>query len=244
MTTVLTAHQPLYLPWLGFFHKIACSDVFCLWDDVQFIQKDFIHRNKIKNPNGPMWLTVPVHTKGYRDKVINDMVIDNSKHWRKNHWKSILISYQKAPYFDSYKDFFEDLYRTQWEKIAELDEQIIRYLLKELGIDVKFLKASELNFEGTKSDRVLDMCIKLEADVYIFGALGKDYARVEDFEKKNIKVYFQNYNHPTYPQLFNDFEPNLSIIDLLFNYGEKSFECLMDGNVTKKDIMTKKSKEG
>jgi len=237
MITVLTAHQPLYLPWLGFFHKIACSDIFCLWDDVQFCSKDFIHRNKIKNPNGPMWLTVPMHTKGYRNKVINEMMIDNSKPWTKKQWKSIEISYQKAPYFDSYKDFFEDLYGRKWEKIAELDEYIIRYLLKEIGIDVELLKASNMNFEGKKSERVLDMCKKIGADIYIFGELGKDYAKIEDFEKENVKIYFQNYNHPVYPQLFGDFVSHLSVIDLLFNRGEKSLEHIMNDNVTKNDIL-------
>jgi len=239
---ILTAHQPLYLPWLGLFHKIACSDVFCLWDDVQFVPRDFIHRNKIKNPNGPMWLTVPMHTKGYRDKVINEMFIDNSKPWMKKHWKSIEICYQKAPYFDSYKDFFEDIYNRKWDKISELDEFILLHLLKEIGIDVEFLKASDLNFEGKKSDRVLDMCLKLDADIYIFGEMGKDYAEINDFENRNVKIYFQKYNHPIYPQLFKGFESHLSIIDLLFNCGEKSFEYIMKDNITRNEIIKKLTK--
>ena len=239
MVTILTAHQPLYLPWLGFFHKVAMSDIFCLWEDVQFSPKDFMHRNRIKNPNGEaMWITVPILTKGYREKTINDMCIDNNQKWRRTHWNSILTSYgKKAPYFESYSDFFETTYKKNWDKIADLDEYLLKYLLKELGISVKFVKASEQNFEGGKSDRVLDMCVKLGADAYIFGELGKDYANVEDFEEKGVKVYFQNYKHPVYPQLYGDFALHLSVIDLLFCYGEKSYDILMKKNLTGEDLI-------
>lgn len=238
MVTVLTAHQPLYLPWLGFFHKVTMSDKFCLWEDVQFDPKDFINRNRIKNPNGWAWMTVPILAKGYREKTIMDMYIDNSQNWRHDHWNSILVSYgKKAPYFESYRDFFEKTYKKNWDKLVDLDEHFLKYLLKELGISVEFLKASEQKFEGKKSDRVLDMCVKLGADVYIFGELGKDYADVKDFEKKGVKVYFQKYNHPVYPQLYGEFVSHLSIIDLLFCFGEKSYDILMRDNPTKEDLI-------
>jgi len=149
-----------------------------------------------------------------------------------------LVSYgKKAPYFESYRDFFEKTYKKNWDKLVDLDEHFLKYLLKELGISVEFLKASEQKFEGKKSDRVLDMCVKLGADVYIFGELGKDYADVKDFEKKGVKVYFQKYNHPVYPQLYGEFVSHLSIIDLLFCFGEKSYEILMNDNLTKKDLI-------
>lgn len=238
MATILTAHQPLYLPWLGFFHKVAMSDIFCLWEDVQFSPNDFIHRNRIKNPNGPMWITVPILTKGHREKTIKDMYIDNNQKWRRVHWNSILVSYSKtAPYFNSYNDFFEKIYKTKWDKIVDLDEYLLKYLLKELGISVKFIKASEQNFEGEKSDRVLDMCVKLGVDMYIFGEMGKGYADVKEFKKKGINVYFQNYKHPVYPQPYGDFISHLSIVDLLFCYGEKSYDIIMKNNPTKDDLI-------
>ena len=165
------------------------------------------------------------------------MHIDNKERWNKKHLKSIYASYVKAPYFESYSDFFEDTYKKNWDKITDLDEHLLKYLLKELGISVKFVKASEQNFEGEKSDRVLDMCVKLGADAYIFGELGKDYANVEDFEKKGVQVYFQNYKHPVYPQLYGDFALHLSVIDLLFCYGEKSYDILMKKNPTRGDLI-------
>jgi hypothetical protein len=237
MTTILTAHQPLYLPWLGFFHKVAMSDIFVFMDDVQFINDDYIHRNKIKMPTGWIWLTVPILSKEHLNKKIKDMQIDNDKNWNKKHWKSISSNYAKAPYFESYKDFFENIYEKKWDNLADLDECLLKYLLKELKISVKLIKASEQNFEGKKSDRILDMCMKLGADAYIFGELGKNYADVEDFENKGVKVYFQKYVHPVYSQLHGDFVSHLSIIDLLFCYGEKSYDILMRENPTRDDLI-------
>lgn len=240
MSTILTAHQPLYIPWLGFFQKVSMSDVFCLWDDVQFSPNDYIHRNRIKSPNGPIWLTVPVHTKDHREKTINDMCIDNSQNWRRVHWNSLMVAYgNKGPYFESYNNFFEQVYKKDWEKLADLDEYILTYLLKELGISVTFLKASEQQFEGKKSDRVLDMCIKLGADLYIFGEMGEDYADRDLFSDKGIKILFQNYKHPEYPQLYGDFISHLSVLDLLFCFGEKSYDILTRKNPKKEDLIKK-----
>lgn len=234
---ILTAHQPVYLPWLGLFHKIALSDEFCLFDDVQYLKKDWNNRNKIKTQSGEIWLTVPVFTKAHREKPIREIEIDNSLPWAQKHFRSIYLNYKKTPFFKQYIDFFDDLYKKEWKYLSDLDDYMLKWFLKELGINVEYYKASELNFEGYKSDLVLDMCKKLGANLYIFGALGKDYAKEENFNKDGIKIYFQDYKHPEYPQLHNGFLPYMSVIDLLFNCGEKSLEILMQGNITKQDLI-------
>jgi hypothetical protein len=242
MVSVLTAHQPLYIPWLGFFQKVSMSDVFCLWDDVQFTPDGYIHRNRIKGPNGPILLTVPVHMKNYYEKTINNIHIDNSQKWKKAHWNSILVSYaKKAPYFKSYSDFFEDVYRREWDVISDLDEHLLKYLFKELRINVDFIKASDLHFEGKKSDRILDMCNQLNADLYIFGEGGEKYADKAMFQEKGMKICFQRYRHPEYPQLYGNFVPNLSVLDLLFCYGEKSADILKADNPGKEHLIKKYS---
>ena len=131
--------------------------------------------------------------------------------------------------------FFEDVYTQQWTYLSELNEHMLKWFLKELGISVTYYKASALHFVGAKSELVLDMCKKLGADSYVFGALGRDYAKVADFERAGIKVVFQDYKHPIYPQLHGDFVPYLSIVDLIFNCGERSLDILMSGNVINND---------
>lgn len=233
---ILTAHQPVYLPWLGLFHKIALADAYCYFDDVQFLIKDFNSRNKIKTQNGAIWLTIPVLSKNYRQKTIKEIKIDNSQNWRHKHWKSIHLAYKKAPFFDRYADFFEKTYSKEWHFLTEINEYMLEWFLNELGIGVKIFKASAYGFQGKKTDLVVDMCKKLDAQNYIFGALGKDYCQAEKFKNENISIYFQDYKHPIYPQLHGNFIPYMSIIDLLFNCGGKSFSILMEGNIKKQEL--------
>jgi hypothetical protein len=238
MATILTAHQPSYLPWLGFFHKLAISDVYVSLDNVQFEKNSYVNRNKVKIPNGVVWLTVPVMTKGHFSKTISDLKIDNSTKWRIKHWKTLQL-YQKAAYFENYRDFFEEIYEQNWELLVDLNEHVTRFFLKELGIDVKFLKSSELNLQERKSELIIEMCEKLNANMFVFGVLGKDYVNTVDFESRGIKAYFQEYNHPTYPQIWGDFVSHLSVVDLLFNVGpEKAYEVIMRENI-EKDELTK-----
>lgn len=234
---ILTAHQPVYLPWLGLFHKIALADTFVSFNQVQYLPKDWNNRNKIKTATGETWLTVPVLRKGYREKSICEIEINNNEPWRRKHWRSIYLNYKNAPYFEKYAPFFEDVYQREWHYLTDLNEFMLRWFLDTLGIKVKFLKASDFRFRGQKSDLVLDMCKQLGSDVYIFGALGRDYAQVEDFEAAGIRVMFQDYQHPIYPQQYEGFISHLSIIDLLFNCGDESLDILMRGNISREHIM-------
>lgn len=235
---ILTAHQPVYLPWLGLLHKIAIADVFVSFNQVQYLLRDWNNRNKIKTISGPIWLTVPVLKSGYRDKTISDIEINNDLQWRRKHWKTIYLNYKKAPYFDKYASFFEDVYNKEWKKLVDLNDYLLKNFLDFLNIKTRFLDASNFKFQGAKSDLVLDMCRQLRADCYIFGALGRDYADTEAFTKSGIKVLFQDYKHPVYEQLHGAFISHLSIIDLLFNCGENSLDILMKDNVKKEDLFT------
>ena len=234
---ILTAHQPVYLPWLGLFHKIALADKFVFFNQVQYLPKDWMNRNKIKSPSGEILLTVPVLRKGYRDKKTSEIEINNETNWQEKHLKTIIQNYRKTPFFDDYIDFFEEVFTKKWKYLAELNEHMLRWFLEKLEINVEFLKASDLDFVGTKSDLVLDMCKKLNASTYIFGKLGEDYAEIENFKNAGINVIFQNYVHPIYKQLHKDFIPNLSVVDLLFNCGPKSNEIIMSNNISKQTIL-------
>jgi hypothetical protein len=233
----LTAHQTAYLPWAGLIHKILLADKYVFFDDVVMSNDDFERRNRIKTANGEIWLTVPLKSKGYRDKKLYELEIDNSQRWRKKHWDSIRFAYGKAPYCDEYESFFNELYQREWQYLCEFNECFLIWVLDLLKINVEYCRASDLHFEGQKSDLVLDMCKKLGADMYIFGAQGEGYADKAAFERAGIRLYFQQYNHPTYPQLWGEFKPCMSIIDLLFNVGaEKAREIIQEGNISKKEL--------
>ncbi len=228
---VLTAHQPLYLPWLGLFHKVAMSDAFCLFDATQYDDNDFQNRNRIKGPNGVMWLTVPVKAKDHHRLQITEIEIVEQDVWRRKHWKSLVWAYGKAPFFSRYADFFEETYRRSWRSLVELDVHLLAYLFEALGLPKDFKRTSQLSCGGAKSEAVLSMCRALGATAYIFGAKGRDYVDRAAFDAAGIGVAFQDYHHPVYPQQFGPFVPNLSVVDLLFNCGPNSMEVLMAGNV-------------
>ena len=235
---ILTAHQPVYLPWLGLFHKIALAETFVYFDQVQYLPKDWMNRNKIRTKDGSILLTVPVLRKGYRDLKTSEIEINNSTNWQKKHLRSISLNYKKSPYFENYIPFFEDVYSRKWEFLGDLNEYMLKWFLDELGIKVNFLNAKNFKFEGEKSSLILNMCKKLDASTYIFGTLGKDYANVHEFEKNNVKLIFQDYNHPKYSQLYNEFVSHLSVIDLLFNHGPKSLEIILSNNISQKSIIS------
>ena len=228
---ILTAHQPVYLPWLGLFHKIALADLFCYFDIVQYQRKDYNNRNKVKTSNGELWLSVPVESKNHLSKNVSKILIVQDN-WAKKHLKSIELNYKKTPFF---KDYFPELQsiliNDSKDSLGYLNLKLLEYFMECLKVDTPIVKACDYSFDGIGSDLVLDMCVKLGADSYIFGEQGKNYADVKAFKEAEIVVEFQNYIHPVYRQMGRDFLPYMSIIDLLFNEGDKSYEILMSNNI-------------
>ena len=234
---IITAHQPVYLPWLGLFHKIALADEFVYYDHVQHSAHDYTARNFIKTSQGKHQLIVPVKKARSLSIRLKDLKIDQTAPWRRNHWNTIKMNYARSKYFHQYKDFLYNLYQKDWEYISDLNYNLLKYFLSMIGLDTKVICSSDLEINGEKIDGVLEMCNKLNADTIIFGKYGMDYVNLDLFNKAGIKCIFQDYIHPRYNQIFGDFIPNLSILDLLMNYGEKSLDIIMSGNLSKNEII-------
>ncbi len=227
---ILSVHQPQYIPWIGFFDKIVRSDCFVILDRVQYKEREYVNRNRIRTNDGWKWLTVPVISRGLRRQKIGDTRIDNSNGWRKKHCNSLKSWYSRAPFFDTYFSFFENVYLQQWDKLQDLNIYIIRYMLQELQIETPVYFESDLGVSTTKTDRIIDICRKLKADIYLSGAGGKDYLEEEKFPEATISLEYQKFTHPEYQQQHmkkgSDFLPYMSSLDLLFNEGGKSKKIL------------------
>lgn len=240
---IVTGHQPGYLPWIGLFHKISLADTFVFMDDVQYVHQDWHNRNRIKGPKGPFWLTVPVNGKASSSRLLKDILIDQGKwgsprQWQMLHWRSLETCYRGAKHWDRYAPFFDRLYNSKpWKWLVELCEEVTHFMLQELDIQIEFIRASEYGFSGSKSDLVLDHCLKLEADLCVFGQLGRDYVQEDDFTRNSISVYYQNYLHPTYQQRFGEFVSNMSTVDLLFNCGSLAREIVTADNIRKEHLL-------
>lgn len=224
-------HQPEHLPWLGFFHKMSMSDVFVLLDNVPYSKNDFQNRNRIRTSGtdkGWSWLTVPILTKGRFGQKISEVEINNdNRTWSRRAWKTIDYSYNRAAYFEKHQGFFYDLYNAKtWDKLADLNVQIIDYLVQVLAMDAEVVLASDLDVSGSGTELLLGICQKLEAEVYISGRFGRDYLDEAQFNQQGIRVVYQDFQHPEYSQVYEPFIGNMSVIDLLFNYGDGSKELI------------------
>jgi hypothetical protein len=237
---ILTAHQPAYLPWLGLFHKIGLADVYVYMDDVKYSKSDFSNRNKIRfKENDTRWLTIPVKTKGSDQVLFTDLKIDNSQKWKTKHIAWIHEAYRKCPYFNHYFNKIKELLSHNYEYLVDLNFALLEYFLGELAIKAQLVKAGDLNMDTSGNDYLIDLCRKMDCSVYIFGSLGVDYANQEKFNACGIKIYCQNYKHPTYKQSSHEsFIANLSVLDLIFNHGPKSGKILAEGNIDRESLIT------
>jgi hypothetical protein len=219
---ILSAHQPAYLPWLGYFDKILRSDIFVYLDSVQFEKGSFINRNKIKTANGPTMLTIPLKLQGYKEVGIGDIQVDNSQNWQHKHLKSISLSYRKATRFEECFSKLEKLYKDKSDLLSDICLTQLRFWLQEFSINTKVVCSRGLPVKSKKSDLVFDLCRHFIANDYLSGPLGKHYLKESDFFANDIKVTYQDYKHPVYPQLYGDFLPSMGIIDFYMNSGDLS----------------------
>jgi hypothetical protein len=224
---VVSINQPAYLPWLGYFDRIAKADVHIILDHVQFEKNSYVNRNKIRLKNGSCWLTIPLKTKGrFGSLAINNVEVDYSNDWQRKHLRSLLTNYVRAPYFDHHRKFFEYTYLKKANRLVEHIHELTAYLLEAFSIKTQILFSSELGVEGTKSALILNLCKSLGATTYLSGSLGRNYLDCACFENENINLIYQDYHHPIYAQTYLGFEPYMAAIDLLFNHGSDSLRIL------------------
>lgn len=232
---IVTAHQPAYLPWLGLLHKAALADTFVLMDNVQFEKDSFVNRNKLRSPEGWRWLTVPVLSRGHFESTLGDLPVA-PRPWARKHATAFRMFYARAPFYAEHAPFLEELYGRPWERLLDLCEHILAYLFRAFSIEARVVRASSLSPTGAKSELVLDLCRKTGARTFVFGALGRDYARTDDFAREGIRAVFQEYHHPRYRQVYPGFEPGMNAFDLLMNVGPESRAVLLSGNVTRESL--------
>lgn len=233
---IVGALQPGYLPWAGFFDQVFHADLFILHDDLDCARKSWRNRNRIKGPRGPQWLSVPVRARpGLK---IHQVEIDNSRDWRRAHWRTLEHCYARAPCFDAHRDAFREVYRETWTHLCELDVRLIHVLLQAFGIRTPVVRSSELGLEqdfrssGTgdhpATRRIVHFMKALGAHRFLEGRAGRNYLREEILQEAGITVRYQAYEPRPYPQRFGAFVPFLSAVDLLFNCGPRSLEFLVN----------------
>jgi hypothetical protein len=222
---IVAAHQPNFIPWLGYFDKMQKADLFVSVDHVQMARQSFQNRTMIKTGEGPRWITVPV-VQDSRDERIVDKRIDHSRDgrfcWSRKMLLTLQYAYQAAPYFRAHSAELTQVLEAPWDRLEELNRTLIEFCRDALDIRTPMLRSSELKIAGAKSDMVLNLCREVGADVYLAGAgASKGYLDVEAFERAGIRVVWQDFAHPRYAQQHSrgEFVEKLSALDLIFNCG-------------------------
>jgi len=219
----LAIHQPNFLPYIGYFHKMAAVDQFVLYDDVQFTKEGFINRNRIKTPTGAQWVTVPVLTKGRLEQKIMDVEIMSNGNWRKKILGSIRQNYGRSAYFKVYYESFEEIILRQLSRLVDLNIALIEWVRTIVGIQTPMTRSSTIpGVTGSSTERIISICRKFGADSYYSGKGGANYQDQMFYDREGIQLVMSHFPHPDYPQPWGVFEPRLSIIDLLFNVGPDS----------------------
>lgn len=222
--------QPSYIPWRGYFHQISNADLFIFYDDVQYDKHGWRNRNQIKTAQGKQWITIPVHSAGATQGVpIKDVRIDWSKPWAANHWKALTFAYAKAPYFRQYTSLVEPFYQRHDELLADFTIDLTIALTRELGIShTKFMRSSEIpGIDGQKTERLIQILTKVGTTHYISGPSARDYIEKDKFDAAGITLEYIVYDYPEYPQLYPPFDPQVSIVDLLFMAGPDSLKFII-----------------
>lgn len=218
--------QSNYIPWRGYFDFIDDVDLFIYLDDVQYTDRDWRNRNRIKTSNGLIWLTVPVLFSRKNHLAVEDVPIDYSQKWVEKHINSIRHAYSKANHYYQYSELFFDILRNKCASISELNRNINHWIMDELQIKTPTKMSSDFRPTGSRTDRLLDLLKKAGGTSYLSGPSAKNYLETDKFTTAGISLHYKTYDYPEYPQLYGRFEPQVSVLDLLFNNGPDSRKYL------------------
>lgn len=225
--------QPTYMPWIGYFDMIQKVDAFVFLDHVQLVKRSWQVRNRIKGPDGEVMLTLPVKGKG-RLRIC-DVLTDSEQDWGRKHLHAIQCYYAKAPAFKEVYSAIEPFYSQIPCTVGTLNQGIISYLCKEMGISTRLFASSNMNVTGIKDELLKNICLNIGADSYLSAQGSAVYINRDvlggAFAKNNIDLFYFNYSHPNYPQQYGEFLPYMGIYDLLFNVGfERARKVISTGS--------------
>jgi WbqC-like protein family len=223
--------QPAYLPWLGYFDLIDQADTFVLLDSAQFEKQSWQHRNRIKTPTGLQWLTVPVLFRGRFGQRIQDVEIRDPDFFRQ-HLRAVELNYRRSPFFEQFfPEFSEMLQRCSGSPLVELNQTLILWFCRILGIRSRIVRSSDLDEKGKRCELLINLCRRLQSRSYL-SPLGSAVYLLNDlnkFAEAGIEVEFQHYEHPVYRQLFGPFQSHASALDLIFNEGDAAMAIVRSG---------------
>jgi hypothetical protein len=219
--------QSNYIPWRGYFDLIASVDEFVLYDDAQYTKRDWRNRNTIKTPQGLLWLTVPVRSKGRFDQRVCETEIDGSD-WQAAHWKSILQHYARARHIADLRAALAPVFEgSPHALLSGLNRALIESVCGALGITTRLSTSAGRPLPDGRTAKLVELCRRAGAATYVSGPAARAYLDESEFASAGISVEWFGYEgYPEYPQLWGAFEPRVSVVDLIANCGPRAPEYM------------------
>jgi len=212
--------QPTFLPWLGYFGMMKQVDVFVFLDNVQFEKRSWQQRNRIKGPQGPHLLTIPVISKGRGNQHICDVEIESNGEFQARFIETFRHFYKRAEHFAEASALIFPLLACQDRLLADYTMRITMEIARALDITPKIMRGSHLGSAGRKADLLANICSEVGAQQYVSAPGSYDYlSQSEDFDRAGIAILFNTYRIEAYPQLHGEFVSHLSVADALFCLG-------------------------
>ena len=212
--------QPTFLPWPGYFNLISSVDTFVFLDDAQLQKNSWHNRNRILVNQNPHWISVPVKREKL-SQTIAKTKLDDSQRWRSKHVKLLQQVYSKHPFSKDVLELCDILQKDDSTYLAELNIQLIKWFLSKLKISTTIVLASDLDIEGNRTERVINILKKLKASSYLSPKGAEEYLEEDGFsEQKFVTLEIQFFESLQYLQYKkNEFESYLSIVDIVANLG-------------------------
>ena len=212
--------QSSYIPWKGYFNLIRSVDEFVLYDDQQYTRRDWRNRNRIKTPQGTIWLTIPVNVKGKYHQRIDETTVSDPR-WAERHWRTLEHAYGQAPHFEELRAALQPVYlECDEEFLSAINRRFLAAICDLLAIRTSITWSRDYEAEGTKTERLVSVCRAAGATSYLSGPTARAYLDESLFAAAGIEVRFMDYSgYPEYDQLYPPFEHAVSAIDLLVHTG-------------------------
>jgi WbqC-like protein len=219
--------QSNYIPWRGYFDMIAFVDEFIIYDDMQYTKRDWRNRNRIKTSQGLQWVTVPVQVKGRYYQKIRETLIDGTD-WAKSHWRTLEFNYKAAPHFAEIADWLGPIYLDEeHSNLSLLNRRLLEAICGYLGVATRLTNSWDYELADGKTERLASLCQQADATEYVSGPSARSYVDEGVFGELGIGVTWFDYEgYRDYQQLWGEFEPAVSILDLLFNVGDQAPDYL------------------
>lgn len=230
--------QPYYLAWYGFFEQIKLADIYVFYDDVQYVKRSLMSRVSIQTSQGPKWLTIPLSNVHQGDLLCGINCHDESG-WREKHLNYLQINYSKAPFFDDMYSLASSIILNSGKKLSDVTISGIRKICQYFNLDRNktFYLSSDLNIQGSGTERLVKISLELGANKYLTGMGGLNYLNYALFEKKGIEVEFINYAKTPYPQNSDKFNPYVTVLDLIAFTGKEGIKFLNSVPVFYRDFL-------